>query len=88
MSSVSPGLSAAEQQPSKQGNALDPDQGEHLIHFRDGGNIVIKVSAATGSDHLAVGTQQVKVGIGVPIHRHFQMEESFYVLDGRGFFIL
>jgi len=56
MSFVSPGLSAAEQQPSKQGNALDPDQGEHLIHFLDGGNIVIKVSAATGSDHLAVGT--------------------------------
>ncbi|MBS1802762.1 MAG: cupin domain-containing protein [Acidobacteria bacterium] len=88
MSSAIPGTSAAAQQTSKQGNTLDPQQGEHLIHFRDGGDIFIKVSAATGSEHLAVGTQQIRVGTGVPIHRHFQMEESFYVLDGSGFFIL
>lgn len=88
MSSVVPGISATAQQPSKQGGALNPEQGEHLIHFRDGGDIFIKVSGVTGSEHLAIGTQQIKVGTGVPIHRHFQMEESFFVLDGSGFFIL
>ena len=70
------------------GYTLDADQGEHLIHFRDHGNIFIKVSADTGSGNFAIGTQQIKVGTGVPIHRHFQMEESFYVLDGSGLFIL
>lgn len=88
MGSAIPALSAAAQQTSKQGNTLDPQQGEHLIHFRDGGDIFIKVSAATGSERLAIGTQQIKVGTGVPIHRHREMEESFYVLDGSGFFIL
>jgi quercetin dioxygenase-like cupin family protein len=71
-----------------QGYALDPQHGEHLIHFRDHGNIFINVSAATGSENFAMGTQQITVGTGVPVHRHFQMEESFYVLDGSGFFIL
>ena len=88
VSSALSGLSATAQQPSKQGTTLDPQQGEHLIHFRDGGNIFIKVSSANSSEHFAIGTQQIKVGTGVPIHRHFQMEESFYVLDGSGFFIL
>jgi quercetin dioxygenase-like cupin family protein len=67
---------------------LDPQAGEHLLHFRDRGNIFIKVSGASGTGHLAMGTQQVTAGAGVPIHRHFEMEESFYVLDGSGFFIL
>lgn len=80
--------SAAQSNPTKLGDPLDPKQGEHLIHFRDHGNIFIKVSAAGGSENLAIGTQQITVGAGVPIHRHFQMEESFYVLDGSGFFIL
>jgi len=88
MSRAFPALSPDEPHGAKQGYALDPGQGEHLIHFRDRGNIFIKVSAATGSENFAMGTQQITVGAGVPIHRHFQMEESFYVLDGSGFFIL
>ena len=42
MISVVTGISATAQQPSKQGGALNPEQGEHLIHFRDGGDIFIK----------------------------------------------
>ena len=87
MSHAFPAL-APDEQGAKKGFALDPGQGEHLIHFRDHGNIFIKVSATTGSERLAIGTQQIKVGTGVPIHRHPEMEESFYVLDGTGFFIL
>jgi quercetin dioxygenase-like cupin family protein len=35
-----------------------------------------------------MGTQQVMAGTGIPIHRHLQMEEAFYVVEGSGTFIL
>ena len=73
---------------SPQGYVLGAGEGEHLIHFRDHGQIVIKADSATGFDNLALGTQQVMVGAGVPIHRHLKMNEAFYVLEGSGAFIL
>lgn len=63
---------------------LSAEEGEHLIHFRDGGNLWIKVGKAEGTEKLAQGTQQVKAGGGVPVHRHPEMEETFYVLEGSG----
>jgi quercetin dioxygenase-like cupin family protein len=62
------------------GFVLGPADGEHLIHFRDHGNIFIKIS----SDNLAVGTQQVMRGSGIPVHRHLHMDEAFCVLEGSG----
>jgi quercetin dioxygenase-like cupin family protein len=79
---------AAEQGAPRQGYVLGPSEGEHLVHFRDQGSVFIKIDAATGSDNLALGTQQVMAGSGIPIHRHFQMDEAFYVLEGSGTFIL
>jgi quercetin dioxygenase-like cupin family protein len=73
---------------ARQGYVLGADEGEHLVHFRDSGKIVIKVGSGTGSDNLAVGTQQVMVGTGVPIHRHLQMDEALLVLEGSGTFTL
>jgi quercetin dioxygenase-like cupin family protein len=67
---------------------FDGTGGEHLVHFRDQGNIFIKVGSATGSDNLAMGTQQVMKGTGIPIHRHFHMDESFFILEGSGTFTL
>ncbi len=72
----------------RQGYVISLKEGEHLLHFRDRGDIFIKVGSATGSDNLAMGTQQVMVGTGIPIHRHFQMDEAFYVLEGSGVFTL
>lgn len=66
------------------GFVLAPDGGEHLIHFRDRGNIFIKIGAATGSSGLAIGTQQVMAGSGIPTHRHLKMDEAFLVLEGSG----
>jgi len=43
---------------------------------------------ATGFNHVAIGTQQVMVGTGIPTHRHFQMDESFFILEGSGTFFL
>jgi quercetin dioxygenase-like cupin family protein len=75
-----------EGQVGRRGFMLDRDRGEHLIHFRDRGNILIKIGAASGS--LAMGTQQVMAGSGIPIHRHFKMEEAFLVQEGSGTVIL
>ena len=69
---------------ARPGYVLGPGEGEHLIHFRDHGHIFIKVGSATGSDDIAVGTQQVMLGTGIPIHRHFHMDEAFYILEGAG----
>lgn len=74
--------------PAAQGYVVGPNQGEHLIHFRDHGNIFIKISPDTGSNNLAIGTQQVTKGAGIPVHRHFHMDEVFYVLEGGGTFAL
>jgi quercetin dioxygenase-like cupin family protein len=69
---------------SPQGYVLGATEGEHLVHFRDHGQIFIKAGSATGSDNLALGTQQVTIGAGIPIHRHLQMDEAFYILEGSG----
>ena len=76
------------QASTPQGYVLEAGEGEHLIHFRDHGQIVIKAGSATGFENLALGTQQVTVGAGIPIHRHLEMNEAFYVLEGSGVFIL
>jgi quercetin dioxygenase-like cupin family protein len=76
------------QASAPKGYVLGAAEGEPLIHFRDHGKIFIKVGSATGSDSLALGTQQVTVGAGIPIHRHLKTDEAFYVLEGSGIFIL
>ena len=65
------------QTAASQGYVLGSTQGEHLVHWRDAGNIFIKVDPATGSNNLGLGTQQVPVGKGIPIHRHLRMDEAF-----------
>jgi quercetin dioxygenase-like cupin family protein len=72
----------------RSGSVLGGGDGEHLIHFRDHGNIFIKIGSATGSDNLGMGTQQVMTGTGIPVHRHFKMDEAFYVLEGSGTVLL
>jgi quercetin dioxygenase-like cupin family protein len=67
-----------------EGFVLGPAGGEHLIHFRDGGNIFIKADPVSGSGNLAMGTQQLPKGSGIPVHRHPHLEEVFYVLEGSG----
>jgi len=88
ISQMLPHTSGGSQSAMPQAYVLGSNEGEHLIHFRDGGNIFIKVGAATGSDNLAMGTQQVMARTGIPIHRHYKMDEAFFVLDGSGTVIL
>jgi quercetin dioxygenase-like cupin family protein len=77
---------SAREGATRNGYVLGPTEGEHLI--QRGGNIFIKADPATGSHGLAMGTQQILTGVGIPIHRHFQMDEAFYVIGGGGTFIL
>jgi quercetin dioxygenase-like cupin family protein len=77
-----------QQQAASTGSVTPSDGGEHLIHFRDGGNLFIKFGLASGSPNLAMGTQQVTIGTGIPVHRHLQTDEAFYVLGGSGTFLL
>lgn len=74
------------QAAAPQGYVIGPSEGEHLI--QRGGSIFIKVDPTKGSKDLAMGTQQVLAGVGIPIHRHVDMDEAFYVVDGAGTFIL
>ena len=67
-----------------QGYVLGAEEGEHLIHFRDGGNIFIKADPVTGSNNFGLGTQQLPKGSGIPVHRHHHKDEAFYVLEGNG----
>jgi quercetin dioxygenase-like cupin family protein len=77
---------AEAQRAEAQGYALGPTEGERLI--LRGGEVLIKVDPNRGSNNLALGTQQVAVGVGIPRHRHAHMDEFFYVLEGNGTFLL
>lgn len=77
-------IEAKSHKPVPQGYVLGAGEGEHLIHFRDGGDIFIKVDPAIGANNLALGTQQLPKGSGIPVHRHLGKDEAFYVLEGSG----
>lgn len=77
-------IEAKSHKPAPQGYVLRAGEGEHLIHFRDGGDIFITVDPVKGSNHLALGTQRLPKGSGIPVHRHPHQDEAFYVLEGRG----
>lgn len=64
---------------------VGPLEGEHVV--MRGGSVIIKSNAGL-TGRPAMGTQQVLRGVGIPIHRHFEMDETFYVLEGSGTFIL
>ena len=49
----------------RQGYVLGLREGEHLI--LRGGDIFINADPSKGSNGLATGTQQISVGIGIPI---------------------
>jgi quercetin dioxygenase-like cupin family protein len=79
-------VKAQAQAAAPHGYVLGANEGEHLI--QRGGNIFIKADPTKGSAGLAMGTQQILAGVGIPVHRHFEMDEAFYVIEGSGTFIL
>src|SRR6185436_8973949 len=74
------------QASAPQGYVLGAGEGERLAHFADAGEILIGVCPVAGSASFALGTQQVRAGGGIPVHRHPEKDEAFYVLEGSGIF--
>jgi len=74
------------QHVSRQGYVLGPTEGEHLI--RNAGSLLIKVDPSRGSSNMALGTQQVPIRAGIPVHQHNEADEVLFVLEGAGFGIL
>src|SRR5262249_45368152 len=68
------------------GYTLGPNEGEHLV--LRGGSIFVKADPTRGSNGITMLTQQVLAGGGIPVDRHLQMDEAFYVLEGDGTVIL
>ena len=71
---------------SRQGYVLGPTEGERLI--RNAGSLFIKVDPSRGSNNMALGTQQVPIRVGIPVHQHNEADEVLFVLEGAGFGIL
>ena len=61
---------------------LQGAEGETVV--RPSGDIVIKVDPTRGAPNIAMGTQHLKIGAGIPVHRHVMMDEILLVQDGRG----
>ena len=73
--------------PSGQGYVLRVGEGEALRRG-EGNTITIKVDPKTGSPTMAVGTQVLKSGAGIPIHMHEHEDEVLFVHDGAGAAVL
>jgi mannose-6-phosphate isomerase-like protein (cupin superfamily) len=74
------------EQVSKQGYVLGPTEGELII--RNAGSLFIKVDPSRGSNNMALGTQQIPIRAGIPVHQHNEADEVLFVLEGAGFGIL
>ena len=65
-----------------QGYVLGATEGERM--FNSSGEVVIKVDPNRSANDLALGTQLVPPGVGIPRHVHACWDEVIYVLDGGG----
>jgi quercetin dioxygenase-like cupin family protein len=65
-----------------EGYVLGATDGERMIN--SSGEVVIKVDPDRSSNDLALGTQLVPPGVGIPRHVHACWDEVIYVLDGGG----
>jgi len=60
-------------------------RGEGTVLSRGPGNtIIITVEPTRGATGMAMGTQTLEPGAGIPVHRHEREDEVLFVHDGRG----
>ena len=64
------------------GYVLGPDEGEALQ--RGPTTLRVKADPMRGSKNMALGTQMLPKGAGIPVHQHTGMDEVLYVLEGTG----
>ena len=75
-----PAGSAEATSPAARGYVLGPEDGEVLV--RPNGRIVVKVDPRTGSRSMALGTQDLDSGAGIPMHRHDTADEVLIIEGG------
>lgn len=76
--------------PTTQQNAgyvLRANEGEVLQRGK-GNTVTIKVDPKTGSPSMAMGTQLLGAGVGIPLHIHEYEDEVLFVNDGGGSAVL
>lgn len=68
---------------TEDGYVLRAGEGEILKRGK-GNTITIKVDPKTGSPNMALGTQALDPGVGIPLHRHEHEDEVLFVHEGSG----
>lgn len=69
------------------GYVLRAGEGEVLQRGK-GNTVIIKVDPKTGSPSMAMGTQSLESGAGIPVHQHEHEDEVLFVHDGGGVAVL
>lgn len=69
------------------GYVLRAKEGEVLQRGK-GNTVTIKVDPRTGSPSMAMGTQILDPGVGIPVHMHEHEDEVLFVNDGGGHAVL
>lgn len=64
-----------------------PAEGGELLH-RKGNTVTVKVDPRSGSQQMAMGTQHLDPGSGIPMHRHEHEDEVLFVHGGEGIAVL
>ena len=62
--------------------------GEGEIIRRKGNTVTVKVDPKTGSPGIAMGTQALEPGVGIPVHMHEHADEVLFIHAGRGVAVL
>jgi quercetin dioxygenase-like cupin family protein len=73
--------------PAPNGYVLRADEGEVLQRGK-GNTVTIKVDPQTGSPNMAMGTQLLEFGAGIPMHQHVNEDEVLFVHNGSGTAVL
>ncbi len=81
---VSPPSAASE--AARGGYVLAAGEGE--VIRRKGNTVTVKVDPKTGSPSMAMGTQALEPGVGIPVHMHEHEDEVLFVHEGRGVAVL
>lgn len=69
----------AQKQPTA-GYVLTENEGETLAVRNS--RVIIKADPRTGSQHMAMGTQDLPAGAGIPLHKHEQSDEILFLHQG------
>lgn len=83
---VEASTTAPDQKGIRAGYVLAAGEGE--VIRRKGNTVTVKVDPKTGSTSMAMGTQALEAGVGIPVHMHEREDEVLFIHSGRGVAVL